>query len=479
MASAKTLNAKNLEALGAERLAALLIEISAADATAKRRLRLELAGTAGAGEVAREVAKRLASIAKARSFVDWHKIKPLAVDLEAQHHAIMTHVAPADPREAHELLWRLMACAEPVFARSDDSNGRLGGVFHVALLDLQPLAKAAAIAPAALADRVFEAARNNGYGQFDDLVTVLAPALGPAGLVHLRERVLAWLAEPRPVLPEADRRVIGWGTGGPLYEDQIEPNSRNWTITSLLRQIADALGDLDGYIAQFDDRARRVPAIAAEIATRLLDAGRLEEAWAAIEAGNGARALIPGEWEQARIAILEAMGRGEDAQAFRWERFLATLSIAHLRAYLHKLPDFEDFEAEQAAIGHVAAYPSVHAALDFLVNWPALDRAAGLVMDRSAELDGNFYERLSPAAEVVEEGHPLAATLLLRKMIDFTLDKARTTRYRHAARHLSHCAALARRIADWRDVPDHAAYERKLRDVHGRKRGFWDGAEAI
>jgi len=36
----KTLNAKNLEALGAERLAELLIEISAGSAAAKRRLRL-------------------------------------------------------------------------------------------------------------------------------------------------------------------------------------------------------------------------------------------------------------------------------------------------------------------------------------------------------------------------------------------------------------------------------------------------------
>ncbi len=44
MASKTTLNAKNLEALGAERLAELLIEISTASAVAKRRLRLELAG---------------------------------------------------------------------------------------------------------------------------------------------------------------------------------------------------------------------------------------------------------------------------------------------------------------------------------------------------------------------------------------------------------------------------------------------------
>ena len=45
MAAKTALNAKNLEALGLERLAELLIEISAGNATAKRRLRVELCPT--------------------------------------------------------------------------------------------------------------------------------------------------------------------------------------------------------------------------------------------------------------------------------------------------------------------------------------------------------------------------------------------------------------------------------------------------
>ena len=44
MASKTTLNAKNLEALGTERLAQLLIEVSTGNAAAKRKLRLALAG---------------------------------------------------------------------------------------------------------------------------------------------------------------------------------------------------------------------------------------------------------------------------------------------------------------------------------------------------------------------------------------------------------------------------------------------------
>src|SRR5690606_17055235 len=115
MASKTTLNAKNLEALGAERLAQLLIEISTGDAAAKRQLRLALAGAQGPNEAAREITKRLTSIGRARTFVDWQNRKPLVTDLEMQRRAIMEQIAPHDPDEALALLWRFMALARPVF----------------------------------------------------------------------------------------------------------------------------------------------------------------------------------------------------------------------------------------------------------------------------------------------------------------------------------------------------------------------------
>lgn len=65
----KALNAKNLEALGAGRLAALLLEAADGDAGLKRRLRLELAGTMGPAEMARQVRQRLKTLGRAQSFV--------------------------------------------------------------------------------------------------------------------------------------------------------------------------------------------------------------------------------------------------------------------------------------------------------------------------------------------------------------------------------------------------------------------------
>ena len=58
--------------------------------------------------MAREIRKRLITIAQARSFIDWQKRKAFVADLETQRRAIIDHVAKTDPAEAVELLWRLL-----------------------------------------------------------------------------------------------------------------------------------------------------------------------------------------------------------------------------------------------------------------------------------------------------------------------------------------------------------------------------------
>ena len=428
MAAKTALNAKNLEALGPERLAELLIEISTGNAAAKRRLRLELAGAQSPGELAKEVRKRLATIGRSRSFVDWQGIRSLADDLETQRRAIVEKVATADPTT--------------------------------------------------LANRAFEALIVNRYGQFDQLIRVLTPALGQTGLEHLKERMINLSNRPVTKPAEKDRVKIGWSSSGPIYEDEIAEHSRVSTVRLALTEIADALGDVDAFIAQYEPETRKVPKIAAEIARRLLSAGRTEEAWRTIEATEHRRRNSGWdwpdfEWEDARIDVLEALGRGDDAQAARWECFERSLSSAHLRAHLKRLPDFDDIEAEKKALDYAQRSRNLLQALSFLVSWPALDRAATLVLQRAGELDGDHYEILTTAAEALAGKHPLAATVVLRAMIDFSLTNSRSSRYRHAARHLLDCSGLSSAIKDFGRFEPHDAYAARLRREHGRKSSFW------
>ena len=56
-----------------------------------------------------------------------------------------------------------------------------------------------------------------------------------------------------------------------------------------------------------------------------------------------------------------------DAQAARRRYFEKTLNVESLRAYLKRLPDFADFEAEQKAFEIAAKHRSVDTALCFFI----------------------------------------------------------------------------------------------------------------
>ena len=472
----KTLNTGNLEALGAARLAELLMEVSEGNAAAKRRLRLALAGAESPAEVAKQVRKRLATIARSRSFVDWQNRKSLVDDLETQRRAIVDQVARHSPAEALDLMWRFLDLAQPVFARCDDSSGAVIQVFHSAVTDLGAIAQAARPGPQELGNQVFDALRRNDYGQYDDLIQALQPALGPIGLEHLKQRMIALSAEPVRKPAANERKVIGWSSRGAIYADEIAESSRVSTARLALQEIADAQGDVDAFIAQYEEPVRKVPKIAAEIARRLLAAGRPGEALKTIEATEHRRSGWPDfEWEDARIDVLGALGRGDQAQAARWSCFERSLSARHLRDHLKRLPDFEDFDAEQRALGYAERYGSLLQTVSFLVSWPALDRAARVVIGRAKELDGDHYEILTPAAEALAAKYPLAATVLLRAMIDFSLTQGRASRYKHAARHLRDCEGLAAAISDYGIFERHDVYVGRLRREHGRKTAFWSG----
>jgi len=277
--------------------------------------------------------------------------------------------------------------------------------------------------------------------------------------------------------PQAERKVIGYGSGGPMYEDEIERSSRKSTIRLSLMAIADAQGDADAFIAQYDAKTRKVPKIAAEIAGRLLIAGRTDEALTLLDAAEHGRRSDFGfpdfAWDDARIEVLEVLRREAEAQEMRWSCFERALSADHLRAYLKHLPDFDDVEAEERALDFALRFNNPHRALYFLIEWPALEHAAKLITKRAEEIDGNHYEVLTTAAQALAGKYPLAATLLLRAMIDFTMTKARASRYKHAARHFLECASLAGQIGDFATAETHDTYAARLRREHGKKAGFW------
>ncbi|MFN5192971.1 MAG: DUF6880 family protein [Cyanobacteriota bacterium] len=440
MAGKRALNASNLQTLGVETLAELLIEVSAGNAVIQRRLRLALAAASGVEGAAREVRKRLAAIARSTTFIDSARRKALLADLHAQQQAISGPIATADPALALELQARLLELGEGVLDRCSDSTGAVFGLFQRGVDVLAHLATAAAASSDTLVELAAELLQENGYGQFEGLVPALAPVLADAGLRQLEEALLQRGAVDR------------------------------FTIEQLLL----ARGDLDGYLALFEPAQLTWPDTAAEVAGQLLRGGRAEQALAVLDRAAAAPRLIESEdWHSTRIAALETLGRTEEAQRNRWQVFAATLSIPVLRDYLQRLDDFADVEAEERAFALVEQHPSPLAALQFLVSWPALPRAARYVIEHCHHWDGDAYEIYGPAAERLSSGQPLAATLLLRAMVVFALSMGRASRYRHAAQHLRQCEQLEARIDRWQGFESHASFVGRLREAFAQTWSFW------
>jgi hypothetical protein len=103
MAGRASLNAKNLEALGPARLAALLLQHTEGNTAARRALRLALAEQQGPLEMAQEVRKRLAAVERSSSWLDQKRRDALLADLERQRQAIAGPIAAHDPDLAKSL----------------------------------------------------------------------------------------------------------------------------------------------------------------------------------------------------------------------------------------------------------------------------------------------------------------------------------------------------------------------------------------
>ena len=448
--SKKTLTTANLAALGAERLADLLIDVAEGHAQIKRRLRLELAGEVGPEDLAAELAKRIDAIADSRARIHWRKHKEFVRELDMQRVLIAGRLAELDASLALPTLLRFLGTAGGVFHRTADAKGEVDAVYDAAIDDVAVIAATALPDPRALANQLLDLLLHGRAGMGPRVLKNALPALGAQGVSNLRAVIETTMA--------SQKRVSG-------------------ALKAAVQVLADAQGDVDGYIAQFTDSQAVLPPIAAQIARRLTGAGRFDEAVKALDRATpgsfaqlvGAvlgRPTLPGpgalEWEDAYIEVLEARGQKDLAQDMRWSAFERGLSANRLRDHLKRLADFDDVEAEDRALAHAEDFHDLHAALDFLIEWPAWDRAARLVLRRSVDLDGDRPELLEPAARAIEGRHPLAATLLLRALILDTARYARTTRYKDAQRQLLEVASLAPAIADWEGHEDAEAFAARV-----------------
>jgi hypothetical protein len=459
MPGKRKITIETLTELGAQKLAELLIAEAAGNRQLKQAIDLAISAKESPAVLEATVRKRLAGFAKSRSMPSYERSREIIVELDGLRTMIVENIGIEHPRLALDLLWELIELHPSILELVDDSSGHAGDVFTRACYDLGPLAERVNIDPDALAELVLQKITNNHYGIYDGLITSLNAALGGEGRAKLRgllhQRRQQYLTNDKVVANAAGRHDFTLGG-----------------LSLALRDIAEIESDADAFIDTYQGRDLTNPHFASEIALQLLRAGRAEEALSYLDRSQPSEQNRNfGELgDDARIAALDAVKRTDEAQALRLAFFQVHLSLPHLRAYLHQLPDFEDFEAEQRALDHVGGHANVHAALSFLVEWPAHERAAQLVLSRYKEIDGDRYELLDPAASIIEGKYPLAAVLLRRALIEVTLRKGRATRYKHAARHVREIDSLNSQIKDYQNFEaTNSSWRGYERPIRGRR----------
>jgi hypothetical protein len=381
VASLKKVTPENLASLGADRLARILVAAAQTRPDLKRRLRMELAAEQGADHLVLEVDKRLSSLAGSRSKVSWRKRASFVGDLDGLRLLIVDRLADLDRATALDRMWLFMALAGPLSARVRDRDSELAAVFLRAAGDSGRLI--------------------GGTGDSEALAEAL---------LAQPDRWSEWL----PALLAAAPPPLAASTLAAVQARQY-PGAASAVV---VRRLADATGDVETFQATFSKEALRQPSAAAEVAARLLAAGRTDEAGRLLEAtkpapSRGSPAPDYG-WESVWIDYLDQAGRPAEAQDARWRSFERSLSVERARAFTRRLPDFDDVEAEGRAFSHAAAHADFERGLAFLMDWPALPEAARMILARAGDI------RLDDAvtelwAERLRARHPKAAQALLRQ----------------------------------------------------------------
>jgi hypothetical protein len=454
MAPARTgdeeLTIAQVECLGARRLAEIIVNYCHRDEGLRQAVRIALAAATPGDPLVETLAAEIDALRADRHFYEYGESGALADDIDRIRQGITEHLLPAQPRAAAELLGRLIRLDENVFERSDDSDGVIGDAIGEAAADCgRAWAAVPERDPKILAAEVFDLFTSDEYGARGGVITAFAEALGASGLDELERLV---------------RERLDHAPGG-------KHDDRRYGLTAALKDIADARGDVDGYIAA-QRLAGTEDAAVKEIGERLLAAGRLEEALAWLD-----RPGIPehrlGEIGRLKVEILERLGRSEEAQAVRWSLFAAFLSADILNEYLGRLPPDAVAEARRKAIAIACRHPDVYQSLHLLGEL-CLDAAADLVHRRLDEIEGEIYWLLRPVAERLADSHPLAAVLLYRRMADAVLRRGHSQYYDHAVRDLVAAERLVAHVEDWRGHPPQETYRRQVATEHRQKRAFWE-----
>ncbi|GHU17381.1 hypothetical protein FACS189472_04180 [Alphaproteobacteria bacterium] len=356
------------------------------------------------------------------------------------------------PDEARKLMQDLIEIQDSVFERSDDSNGSIGEAFKRCVEDLGKIFSKLSVDISDVVEVVYDLFIYNDYGVTDDVISNFKDALKEEGLNLLKEEFMKSISSKK----------------NGYYND---------TIKRGLREIADCRNDVDEYIQACSFATEIHQHDHLDIARRLIDHGRYDEA---LEWLNKMEHPITPSWREnysrLKIDALMHLGKCEEAQQERIAWFNCGLNHDLYEEILKYADDDFKNKFREQTIERVFAYYNIWTAMDFLIKLGETNKCAQLVFLKEETMDcGNSYTvgLIRPFAAALRKTEPLASTILYRKLLEYVLNRVASKYYQYAAEDLIACYELSSQITDFGERKNHDEYFREIQEKHKKKRTFW------
>jgi len=215
------------------------------------------------------------------------------------------------------------------------------------------------------------------------------------------------------------------------------------------------------------------PVIGLQVARQFVLAGQPAEALQYVPTADKVPPHCFDEYAETMGRAYEALGRTDDLRELRKRHFLHRPDPERLERYLGGLEAKERPTAKNLMRQAVLSgdYDPTRKAV-FFAELKEREIAAQIILAEPTAFRGENYPALLPLARSLEQGQPLAASIVYRALLESILDRAQSKTYPHAARYLHRLGKLGKKIRAWSPIAPHESYLQALRARHDRKRRF-------
>lgn len=392
---------------------------------------------------------KLAAIKRSRRFTRWGESADFARELQDLLQDLKIGVS--DPKQGAELVATFYEADKGTLGNCDDSSGHVGDVYRFDAKELFVGYARHCPDKEWLMNLVFKLNRDDDYGVRDTLIDCATEYLPEPSIRTLISRLQE----------TADQKKDDYG-------------KRRWLhlIESLARQIRDAMLFEKTRIAAW---GKLSTAACVDIARVYLESGDARTALSWLEKISADDTFQAHERNRLLLGIFGQLGESRKQSEVAWRIFRRHRCQDSLEVLLSVIGAEQRESVTEGEVESILDNQSLSLSdAAFLVDMGRMEETEHYLLERSEQLNGDFYGNLLPLAEAMEtDARHLAATVVYRALLDSILRRGQTKTYPHGVRYLKKLDRLAKSLSDWRDQRPHDVYLQQLRQSHGRKSSFW------